>query len=724
MPVFLRVPHGIFPLLALGVLVGSGPALAQLHFQEEGASRGLLSTSARLWGAGAAAADFDDDGDIDLFIPNQLGTADQLYQNQGAGTFVDVAAALGLASTENSRAALFVDVNGNHRLDLIVGGDCMDPTDLGADLQCESLRPLRLYLQQGNGSFVDATAGSGLEAMTVTTLSQVGSLVAGDLNADQYLDISATGFGPSAEMESRIFLNNGDGTFADATANSGISGNSNKRHQSILHDFDGDGDLDMYQCVDSDENYFFQNSGNAVFTDIAPQLGINNDWTDMGVTLGDPDNDADFDIYITTINDNVLYRNDSVGAALAFVDVSLVSGVNDGGWGWGTTFFDADNNGFLDIVATNGWLGNQTPLDATRFFRNQATDPLLFSEEAAAVGLDDMELGSAMVAADFDRDGDLDLVQNTIPQGVRFLDNQLSGGGNWLVVKPRMEGPNHLAIGAVVRVSAGDQNLSRLITAGTSFFGQEPAEAHFGLGATTLVDSVTVEYPGGIVVSVSNVPANDVVTISPGSDSDSDGLLDVHEALVGTLPDNPDSDGDGVGDGVEVGNPSAPFNTDGDPPIDALDADDDGDGVLTILEDSNGNGNPRDDDADGDGIPDYLETDADDDGTGDALDNCPVMANGDQADANADGIGDACQPDDWDEDGWPNSQDNCPIDSNASQADGNANGIGDQCDGRSAARQWNLVLLEAIRQFMPGTSTTSPWPCGMPGRPTIHPFRV
>jgi hypothetical protein len=232
---------------------------------------------------------------------------------------------------------------------------------------------------------------------------------------------------------------------------------------------------------------------------------------------------------------------------------------------------------------------------------------------------------------------------------------------------------------------------------------------HFGLGTATQTDTVNIAWPSGNISTFKDVPANQFIQIVEGScpsDTDCDGLTDDEEAVLGTNSLNADTDGDSIRDLDEVVDVLFPIDTDSDSRIDALDTDDDGDGIPTIEEDTNGNGNALDDDADGDTIPDYLETDADDDSIQDGTDNCRVDSNANQSDVNADGIGDVCQPDDLDGDGWPDEADNCPHDANPDQIDSDVNGVGDVCDGRSVARRWNERLLEAIRNDQ--------------ARPTVH----
>jgi hypothetical protein len=285
---------------------------------------------------------------------------------------------------------------------------------------------------------------------------------------------------------------------------------------------------------------------------------------DMGQAISDYDNDGDLDIYITNVFDlsgegerNVLLRNDSAKGTLQFTEVSVETGTDWGGWGWGTTFFDADRDGWLDIAATNGWSFEPWLSDQSRFYRNLGGSPVTFEDLSDEAGFNDSFWGSGLVAADFDRDGDLDLVQACAFDRVRVLDNEpgsAAAAHHYLVVKPRMTGPNHRAIGAVVQVEAAGLTMSRLITAGTSFLSQEPAEAFFGLGAATTAD-VSIRWPDGSSNAWSDVTVDRVVTLYEGGvcgDVNMDGDVGLEDLLTllsawGPCPAECPADLDGSG---------------------------------------------------------------------------------------------------------------------------------------------------------------------------------
>ncbi len=555
------------PLLLAGIslLAAAASAHGQFYFLEVGPERGIqpyVTDPGK--GGGVAAADFDGDGDVDLFVPNAGGVPDQLYRNLGDGSFEEIAAQAGVDSTARSRVALWFDYDGDDLLDLFVAGDCYAGFGIPEDPRCPDVSTLRLYRQVAVAQFQDVTLEAGIgDDLVLSSTAHRGGLCAGDVNNDGYLDL-VTGLWMG---EARLFLNNTDGTFSDVRMSSGLGGTLAGWWQPMMHDFDGDGWMDVYHAVDYSGNRLWINGGDMTFQNVAVAAGTDSAWNDMGMTFGDYDNDGDIDLYITNITNslrhNVLYRNDSDGSGLAFQDVAEALGVSSGGWGWGTTFFDADRDGDLDLAATNGWFAGSATVDASRFFLNGGEPPYAFTEVSAAVGFDDTLWGSAVIAVDFDHDGDQDLVQSCNGSGVtepaiRLLANTQTGtllDNHFLLVKPRMVGPNRRAIGAVVRATAGPLQMTRLITAGTSFYGQEPAEAFFGAGTAEVFDSVIVQWPDGTRTTITDVPVDQVLTVTRGLPGDVNGdgavnVTDLVQVISNWGPCEPPCPSDDNGDGV------------------------------------------------------------------------------------------------------------------------------------------------------------------------------
>jgi hypothetical protein len=514
-----RIANALLILCGMSTDAHAAPARSQhpsVQFVDVSTARGLLGfRNAHGQGAGIAAADFDNDGDVDVYVPQAKGRSDQLYVNSGEGYFTEEAGVHGLARNDESRVALWIDYDNDGDLDLLIAND--------DELETSSFY---LYRQDAGGMFTDVTVAAGIVKPPQFELSPDGGawwggLAAGDINNDGFLDFyCAQGSGPA-----HLFLNNGDGSFSDISESSGVSPEWLERHQPVMYDFNGDGWIDIYVAVDFNPNELWINQGDNTFVDMAYPAGLANLMNDMGVTLGDYDNDGDLDIYVTNIfingKHNVLFRNDSVQDTLRFVEVSRPMGVDNGRWGWGATFMDMDNDGDVDLAATNGYFTDGWPSDTSKFFWNQEKGTVPFVEEGEIVGFADSFWGSGLIAVDFDLDGDLDLMQACVASNVttgrlRLLDNQ-SGfpvdQNNWLVVRPRIDGPNRFAIGAVVRARGGGLEMMRLISAGASYLSQEPAEAFFGAGLATLLD-LTIEWPDGVVTTMDGVAVNQVLTIT------------------------------------------------------------------------------------------------------------------------------------------------------------------------------------------------------------------
>lgn len=500
------------------ILLQFGVALAQTasFSVKEDAGISEVFDIANFYGHGASAADFDNDGDIDFYLSTTSGVKDRLYENLGNGVFQDIALEVGINMPTGSRMSVWFDYNNDKRLDIVILGERC------ATFSCGSPILINLYEQQEDGTFINITEKAGFalgNKYDGLDPYAAGGMAVADLTGDGYLDLLVAVWGGKLSL----FENNGDGSFTDISELSNVGEAAAFYWQPMLYDFDGDGRPDIYCNVDFGRNQLWVNDGDNTFTEIAARVGLASDHSEMGMAINDFDNDGDFDVYATNITrvfqgeneHNVLLRNDSESGFLLFNEVATSYNVAESGWDWGTTFFDADNNGWVDLAATNGW--NNDPLwgsDQSQFWINFSGN---FTDNSILVGFDDRLSATTLIAFDADRDGDLDLLQtlkdnpDTKMPAVLY-ENQSENAGNYLVVRPRMKDQNHWAIGAVVKARGQSFFNMRLISAGTSFYGQEPAEAFFGLNKNEKVE-IEIDWPDGTVSIYENVSANQVITL-------------------------------------------------------------------------------------------------------------------------------------------------------------------------------------------------------------------
>ena len=516
----------IVVFLSLNITFG----LVAQTFTEITESTGIsdLTTLTDTFGKGAAIADYDGDGDLDIFVGTEFGFPSQVYENLGNRLFQEVALNLGITTTYRIRTALWFDYDGDHLLDLVLLGDCY-----GIDESCTDRIILFVYKQNINGTFSEIQ-NSGLEFgdrydFANIRLALAGGLAAGDFNNDGWLDLIVTVWGREFfGAKASVFLNNTDGTFTDITVSSNLGQQNASRYQPLVYDFNHDGFQDIYINVDFSSNELWINNGDNTFQDIASSIGADSAFNEMGIALGDYDNDNDFDIYATNISTvisgelrhNIFLNNNwSTTNTLAFTEISNSLGIGASGWDWGTTFFDANNNGWLDLAITNGYNEQDWGADQSRIWQN--VDGLAFSDISITTGFNDTKSAATLLAFDMDRDGDLDLLQSIKEVGDKYPillyqnDTNTLTDTNYIVIKPRMNGTNHFAIGAVVKIQYNNGMTGmRLITAGTSYYGQEPAEAFFGLSDNTNIDEVRIEWPDNTTTVVEDVAANQVITIT------------------------------------------------------------------------------------------------------------------------------------------------------------------------------------------------------------------
>jgi hypothetical protein len=501
--------------------------------------RGMRAVTESTFG-GAAAGDCDNDGDIDLFVtygntggPDGGGGPNRLYLNQlvehGNGLmFEDIAEAAGVANSRvdgkgNDRHSgpTFADMDGDGDLDLFLGGLHDDPS--------------KIYENLGNCRFADVTSNS--PDIVNMRASHTLSAGFGDYDLDGDLDMFLTHWATpdtiylGADHErlhetDHLWRNESDESgirFVNVSEETGISDLTWSTRESDFYIWPQDADFtftatfarinndpwpDIAIAADFGTTQLAINDGKGSFRRLGDPT-LRDAQFGMGSALGDIDNDGDLDWFVTSIwgpGDesiylapwgNRLYTNTGTG----IVDDTARLGVADGSWGWGACFLDFDNDSDLDLFHTNGWsepyLNHQvwqTP--AARLFRmNEAGT---YDEVASAMGLAESTSGRGVVCADFDNDGDTDILELTDSPGnsARLWENRNAAAGrNFLRVKLEGLPPNTEAAGARIFVRVGDTRQMREIMIGSNYTSQNPTVQVFGLGSSDSVDEILVEWP-------------------------------------------------------------------------------------------------------------------------------------------------------------------------------------------------------------------------------------
>lgn len=463
---------------------------------------------------GVAVGDLDGDGALDLYVVGGSAGRNQLLHNRGDGTFVDVGVPAGVALEGVSGSGpLCFDYDGDGRLDLFVGA-----VDGGQ---------VALFHNQGDGTFADVTAGSGLVAPGGASALHTISATAGDYDGDGWLDLFLSHW-QSPAPTCHLWRNLAGASFACADHDAGLDGLApdgiDLTFTGNFADIDADGAPDLLITGDFGHSSVWHNRGGGAFERLT--LPVISDENGMGSAIGDYDDDGDLDWFVSSVFDgdgvvegdwgttgNRLYRNHG---DRTFDDQTTPAGVRDANWGWGSTFADLDNDGRLDLVVVNGWpQGSPQFRDSpSRLFIAEPAGG--FVDRAAALGVDDRGDGRGVAALDYDGDGDLDLfVANNNGPYRLYRNDGGRAAGHFLSIALRAPAPNVFAVGARVRVSAGGREQLREIRAGTSYVSQDPLAAHFGLGAAVRVDRLEVTWPGGARTVLDDVGADQTLTITP-----------------------------------------------------------------------------------------------------------------------------------------------------------------------------------------------------------------
>ena len=440
------------------------------------------------YGMGCVVADYDNDGDQDLYVTN-FG-ANVLYRNDGYDTFADVTVEAGVEAPEFSTSAVFFDYDNDGYLDLYIANY--------VDFNGRNNKVC--------GGF-DDVSGGGLQTIPATHRTYCGPRV-------------------YRGVPDRFYRNMGDGTFLDVSRETKIGILAGKSLGVVAWDYDQDGDQDLYVANDGMANYLFSNQGDGTFAEVALQEGVaynkeGRSEAGMGVDFGDYDNDGDLDLFVVNFSyeTNTLYRNEKTH----FKDFSDPSGLAQPSLsllGFGTQFLDYDNDGDLDLYVANGHVLDKVALfqagvefaEPDQLFRNENGK---FTEVSSVAGswFAEKYVGRGAAFGDYDGDGDVDILVVNSGGPAKLLENVGGMEHNWLAIRTVGKKNNRDGIGAVVRVGAGALVQMRQVRSGTSYLSSSDLKVHFGLGSRMRVDWVEVEWPNGMVQRFEDVAVNQVLVV-------------------------------------------------------------------------------------------------------------------------------------------------------------------------------------------------------------------
>jgi enediyne biosynthesis protein E4 len=533
------VPSGTTPPALFQPVPSTQSGITWTHSNGRSAAYYLPETT----GAGCAFLDFDNDGWMDIFLVNS-GPCDfftpakplrnGLYRNNRDGTFTDVTTQAGVASTGYGMGVAVGDYNNDSYPDLFV----------------TSYNRSTLYRNNGDGAFTDVTLKAG-----IATPGWASSAVWFDYDNDGRLDLFVCRFvefdkaankfcGNEGTGErhyciprvypptrSWLFHNNGDGTFTDVSAATGISSGLGKAWGAVATDINNDGWMDLFVANDTVANFLWVNR-HGKFKDEGIESGVAYSFdgrarSGMGVDAADFDQDGWEDLSVTNVDQEMysVYHNNKDGT---FDDLSPANGIGEATRsmsGWGLRFFDYDNDGDVDLFIANGHPDDQIEIHAGSvtyrepllLFHNDggilknvsASAGPVFREPLAARGL---------ALGDFDNDGAVDVLISTNNGAPVLLRNQAAKGNHWLGVKLVGREANIDAIGARITWKAGTLKRTRLKPGGGSFLSSHDPRMVLGIGVHTKIDQLEIRWPAPstLVETFTDLPVDRYISIVEG----------------------------------------------------------------------------------------------------------------------------------------------------------------------------------------------------------------
>jgi hypothetical protein len=546
---------GVIGLAFIGGLAGPGEvgrttADAPPTFTDatEGAGLrwGITRVAARGWnivetmGGGGGFVDYDGDGLLDVYFvsysrepqPDGKRPGDALYRNNGDGTFTDVTARAGITSNMRGMGLAVGDYDSDGRPDLYVSG----------------YGEHRLWRNQGRGAFADVTSKAGINPPprwgTGAAFFDYDRDGRPDLYVASYLDLDPDGTIPCDMIEDRpfcsierfrgsspvLYRNNGNGTFTDATQGAGLHRPGAKGMGVLAADFDGDGQIDVFQSNDTAPNDLWRNRGDGTFVNVALDAGVAFDPAGrtmgaMGVDAFDENGDGRLDIFVANFSNeaNQLFRQgedglfQDVAGSLGLAAVSLPMS------GFGVRFFDYDNDGRMDLFVANGHPFE--PVGKVWPGITYAERPFLFESNGAAfeevaqtrgTALARAQVGRGLASGDYDNDGDIDLLFLCVGEPPRLLRNDGGNKKQWLGLHLVGASGRRDAVGARATVRAGGVERTLVRIGGTSYLSSSDPRLLFGLGEEKRAQEVEVRWPSGRRETFGGFAAGRYVTLREG----------------------------------------------------------------------------------------------------------------------------------------------------------------------------------------------------------------
>ena len=545
----------LIALAPQGILIGSVSADTNIQFVDVTLEAGIHwkhvdGRSGQKYfmetlGSGAAFFDYDADGDPDLYFVNGAplpGYVSQeiptncLYQNNGDGTFTDVTEKAGVGDTGYGHGCAVGDYNNDGKLDLYV-------TNYGTN---------QLYRNNGDGTFTEVAEAAGVTEPRWSTscafadYNRDGNLdlyvvnyIVYDLDENPWCGLKENGIRAYCEPDNftaqsdTLYRNNGDGTFTDVTKSAGIHNVTGKGLGVVWGDYNNDGTSDIYVANDSTENLFYQNNGDGTFEEVGFMVGValSEDGAaenGMGTAFGDWNNDGWLDLTVTNYaqQTNTLYHNDADGFFTDATATTKTAQITYPYLGWATAFIDYDNDGYQDLFVANGHLHENlaelgqegTYGQRNLLFRNNANNTFTEVSETLGSGMKLADVSRGATFADYDLDGDIDIVVTNSNTAPRLLRNNGGNRQNWLQIRLTATKGSPDAIGTRVKITTAKLTQTREVRSGDGYLSQQDLTLHFGIGDYEQVDSIEVRWQSGTKQILGSVSANQMLFLEENAD--------------------------------------------------------------------------------------------------------------------------------------------------------------------------------------------------------------